>query len=165
MMTHAWEVLGFPNVKAWMTARMGENLSSIYSALRTVRMLEGVPEEKLRRIGERNAHALTRLSKSERRSDEWIEKAATLPIKEFKHQVEIAIEKNTGLRREGFKTFSIALPEPVDEDMCAAEKKFARSLRLDIEDMPGNRITLWEAWSQWMLQTDEETIRTQTEGL
>jgi len=164
MKTHAWEVLGFPNVHSWMAARMGESLSSVYSALRSVRMLEGVPEETLRRIGERNAHALTHLSKKERRSDEWIEKATTLPTKEFKQEVQIALEQKTGLRRERFKTWSVALPEKVYEDMCVAEKKLARSLRLDIEDTPGNRITVWEAFAQWILQTDEETIRIQTEG-
>jgi hypothetical protein len=163
-MTQAWEALGFPNVHAWMIARMGESLSSVYCALRSVRMLKGVAEEKLRRIGERNAHALTYLPEKERRKDEWIEKAATLPMKEFKQEIEIALEAQTGLSRERFKAWSIALPEKVYENMCAAEKKLARSLHLDIEDQPGNRIIVWEALAQWILQTDEETIKTQTEG-
>jgi hypothetical protein len=57
------------------------------------------------------------------------------------------------------------LPEKVYENMCEAEKKLARSLGLDIETRPGNRIQVWEAWTQWILQTDEETIRVQTEGM
>jgi hypothetical protein len=69
------------------------------------------------------------------------------------------------LLRENFKTFSIALPEKVYESVCEAEKKLARSLKIDIETTPGNRITVWEALSEWILQTDEETIRIQTEGL
>jgi hypothetical protein len=49
--------------------------------------------------------------------------------------------------------------------MCQAERKLARSLQIDIEDKPGNRITVWEAFAQWILQTDEETIQTQTQGM
>lgn len=161
--SYAFEALGL-GMHAWMTARFGNNLSSAYSALRSVRALRGIPQEKLEQIGERNAHALTRLPQKQRRSNEWIAKAATLPIREFKQEVEIALEQKTGLRRERFKTWSVALPETVYESMCAAEQKLARSLQIDIETTPGNRITVWEALAQWILQTDEETIRTQTEG-
>jgi hypothetical protein len=65
---------------------------------------------------------------------------------------------------ERFKTFSIALPEMVYQNMCDAEKKMARSLQIDIEDRPGNRILVWEAFTQWILLTDEQTIKAQTEG-
>jgi hypothetical protein len=131
--THAFEALGFPNVHAWMTARLGESLSNAFSALRSVRALEGVSEEKLKRIGERNAHMLTYLPEKERKSEEWIEKAATLPTRDFNRVVRAALEKKTGLPQETFKTWSIALPEAVYESMCAAEKKLAWSLGLDIE--------------------------------
>jgi hypothetical protein len=63
--TRAVAALGFPNMRAWMTARLGESLSNVYSALRSVRALEGVPEEKLKLIGERNAHMLTCLPQKE----------------------------------------------------------------------------------------------------
>ena len=165
METQAFEALGFPNVHAWMTSRLGESLSNAFSALRSVRALEGVPEEKLKRIGERNAHALTYLSEKERKSDEWLEKAATLPTKEFRQEVETTIEKKTGLAREGFKTFSVALPEKVYESLCKAEEKLAWSLGIDIETKPASRILVWEALAQWILQTDEETIKTQTQGM
>ncbi len=163
--TRAFEALGFPNFHAWMTARLVESLSSAYSAVRSVRALEGVPEEKLKRIGERNAHMLTRLPQQERKSEDWLEKAATLPTKQFKQEVQIAIEQKTGLRKERFKTFSIALPEAVYESMCEAEKKLPWTLGIDIETTPGNRIQVWEAFSQWILQTDEHTIRVQTDGM
>jgi len=163
--THAYEALGFPNVHAWMTARLGESLSNAFSALRSVRALEGVPEEKLKRIGERNAHMLTYLPEKERKSEEWIEKATTLPTKDFNRVVRSALEKRTGLPLEKFKTWSIALPEAVYESMCEAEKKLAWSLGIDIESKPGNRIQVWEAFSQWILQTDEQTIKTQAEGI
>ena len=163
--TRAFEALGLPGFHAWMTARLGESLSSAYSAVRSVRALEGVPDEKLKRIGERNAHTLTHLPEKERKSQEWLEKAATLRTKEFKQEVQIAIEQKTGLRKDRFKTFSIALPEAVYENLCEAEKKLARCIDLDIETKPGNRIQVWEAFSQWILLTDERTIRVQTEGM
>ena len=162
---HAYQALGFPSMRAWMNARLGKSTSSAFSALRSIRAPEGVPEEKLRHIGERNANALTYLPVKERRSEEWIQKATTLPTKEFKQEVQIALQKKTGMAPERFKTFSIALPEPVYENMCAAERKLARALQLDIEDTPGNRIQVWEALTQWILLTDEETIQVQTEGI
>jgi hypothetical protein len=165
METQAFEALGFPNVHAWMTSRLGESLSNAFSALRSVRALEGVPEEKLQRIGERNAHELTYLPEKERKSEEWLDKAATLPTKAFKQEVRTAIEKKTGLPSENFKTFSIALPEKVYESVCEAEKKLAWSLGIDIETKPGSRILVWEALAQWILLTDEETIRAHTEGM
>ncbi len=57
-------------------------------------------------------------------------------------------------------------PRRLHENMCAAEQKLARlPLKIDkIETRPGNRITVWEALAQWILQADEDTIRTQTEG-
>lgn len=163
--TRAFEPLGFPNFHAWMKERLGESLSSAFSALRSVCALEGVPEEKLKRIGERNAHMLTYLAEKDRRSDEWIEKAAILPTKDFNRVVRAALEKKAGLPQEKFKTWSIALPEAVYESMIEAEKKLASSLGIDIETKPGNRIQVWEAFAQWILQTDGQTIRTQTEGM
>jgi hypothetical protein len=163
--TRAFEPLGFANMHSWMTARLGESMASAFSALRSVRALRGVPEEKLKRIGERNAHMLTCLPERERKSGEWLEKAATLPTKEFKQEVQIALEQKTGLSKERFKTFSVALPEAVYDYVCEAERKLARSLGIDTETNPGNRIQVWEAWAQWILQTDEETIKVQTEGM
>jgi hypothetical protein len=163
--TRAFEALGFPNFHAWMKSRLGESLSNAFSALRSVHALEGVPEEKLKRIGERNAHMLTYLPQKDRKNDEWLEKAATLPTNDFKHAVTAALEKKTGLPQESFKTFSIALPEAVYESMIQAEKKLAWSLGIDIETKPGNRIQVWEAFAQWILQIDDETIKVQTEGM
>ena len=163
--TQAFEALGFPNMHAWMTARLGESMSSAFSALRSVRALRGVPEERLNQIGERNANTLSNLPEKVRTSDEWLEKAAKLPTKEFKQEVKALVEKNTGVQGGKFKTFSVVLPEPVYEMMLAAEKKVGHTLGMDIEARPGLRIILWEAWAQWILQTDEDTIKAQTEGL
>ncbi len=163
--TQAVEVLGFRSMRSWMEARLGESSASAYSALRSVRALQGVPNAKLAKIGERNAHALTHLPEKERKSEDWLEKAAVLPTKDFKQEVETALSRKTGLPRDKFKTWWIALPENVYEDMCAAEKKLAFALSLDIENIPGLRIQVWEAWAQWILQTDEQTIKVQTEGM
>jgi len=159
--TCAFEVLGFPSMHAWMQARFGDSLASAYSDLRSVRKLKATPEEKLNRIGERNAHALTHLSERDRTSDEWIEKATLLPTREFKREV----ENKTGLVREKLMPFVILLPEAVHESLCQAEKRIASTLGVDIETKPGNRIFVWEAVSQWILQTDVETIKVQTEGV
>lgn len=165
MDTHAYAALGFPNIHSWMNARLGGSISSAFSALRSVRALKGVSEEKLKRIGERSAHMLNHLPERDRKSEEWIEKAATLPTKDFKHVVRAALEQKTGLPQERFKTWSIALLEAVYESMIEAEKKLASSLGIDIETKPGNRIQVWEAFAQWILQTDDQTIRVQTEGM
>jgi hypothetical protein len=162
--TRAFEPLGFRTMKDWMDARLGKSMSTAYSALRSVRALKGIPEQKLERIPERNAHLLTRLPETERKSDGCIEKAATLPTKEFKEEVETELERKTGLPRDRFKTFSVALPEAVYDNVSEAERKIARSLSIDIETKPASRILVWEALAQWILQTDEETIKLQSEG-
>jgi hypothetical protein len=162
--SRAYEALGFPSLQIWVNARLGQSASSAFSALRSVRALDGAPEEKLEQIGERNAIALTYLPEKDRKAEAWLEKAATLPTKEFKQEVRIALERKTGMSPDRFKTFSIALPEPVYDNMCAAERKLARTLQIDIEDKPGNRIQVCEAFTQWILLTDEETIAVQTVG-
>jgi hypothetical protein len=164
IVTRAWEVLEFPNVHTWMTARLGESISNAYSALRSVKALDGVPEKKLMQIGERNAHALTYLPFNERKTTKWIGKAIALPTKEFKQEVQMAIEQKTGLSRERLKTFSIALPEAVYDGMHAMERKVARALSIDIEKVPGNKIQVWEALVQSVLQTEDEALRVQIEG-
>jgi hypothetical protein len=163
--TRAFAILGFGSMHSWMQARLGESLSSAYSALQSVRKLKAIPEEKLRLIGERNAHLLARLPDRDRVSAEWIEKATKLPIKDFQREVEIALEKKTGLTRERLRPFVILLPELVYDSLCEAEKKLAWTLGIDIETTPASRILVWEALSQWILQTDEQTIKVQTEGM
>jgi hypothetical protein len=163
--TRAYQALDFSSMHVWMEARLGESMASAHSALRSFRALKGISEEKLCKIGERNAHALTYLPDKERRSEEWLEKASKLPTKEFKQEVQIAVQKKTGMVEESFKTFSVALPEQVYESLCEAERKLARVLCIDFEKYPGKRIFLWEAVAQWILLLDDETIKVQTEGI
>jgi hypothetical protein len=125
-------------MKDWMDARLGNSMSTAYSALRS----KGIPEQTLERIPERNAYHLTRLPETERHSDTWVGKAATLPTKDFKEEVERELEKKTRFQKEEIRTFSVALPKPVYESLCAAEEKIARALTIDIETKPGSRIRL-----------------------
>lgn len=74
------------------------------------------------------------------------------------------METALGIQQEQFRTFSLPLPKPVYESLCEAEQKIARALSIDIEAKPGSRILVWEALAQWILQTDEQTIKLQTEG-
>lgn len=153
--TRAWVALGFANFNAWTEKRFGKSASSAFSALRSVRALSGVPEEKLKVIGERNANALSYLPERTRKSKEWIDKAATLSTKEFKEEVEAAKEKQTGHPREEYRTFAVRVPLRIYEEMLDAEKKMARMLALDIERQPGLKGEVWLAIAA-MINTSEE---------
>jgi hypothetical protein len=76
--SRAYEQLGFKSMRAWMGSRLGEQMASAYQSMRAVKALDGVPESKLEKIGTRNAQVLVRLPEKERKSDEWISKAANL---------------------------------------------------------------------------------------
>ena len=78
--------------------------------------------------------------------------------------METALETKLGIRQEQFRTFSVPLPKPVYESLREAEEKIARALSIDIETNPGSRILVREALAQWILQTDEDTLKLQTEG-
>src|SRR5579864_97427 len=82
--TQAYEQLGFRSIRAWTESRLGEQMASAYQSMRALRALEGVPESKLERIGTRNAQVLVRLPEKERKSDQWIEKAAKLPERAYR---------------------------------------------------------------------------------
>ena len=103
--TQAFEQLGFRSMRAWMESRLGEQMASAYHSLRAVRALEGVPESKLEKIGTGNAQVLVRLPAKERRSDEWLTKAATLPEKQLRTEVDALIEKKTGMPKEKLHFF------------------------------------------------------------
>lgn len=162
--TRAWVALGFANFNAWTEERFGKSASSAFSALRSVRALSGVPEEKLKEIGERNANALTYLPEKQRKSAAWIEKAATLSTKEFKDEVEAAKEKRTGHPREEYRTFAVRMPLRIYEEMIDAEKKVARMLSLDIENRPALKAEAWLAIAQLVNGTAEEHLIVELQG-
>jgi hypothetical protein len=161
--TLAFETLGFASMHSWMTKRFGESLSSAYSALRSVRALQGVSEDKLEKIGERNAHVLTRLPVPERTRDEWMEKAANLPTKVLVAQVDAAIEKKTGLPKERFRFWGEAVPESVAQKLDEMLEKIGRVLELDMTQRYG-RITALEALAATILNTPDEQLKAETEG-
>src|SRR2546430_13197002 len=101
--TRAYEQLGFRSMRAWMESRFVEQIASAYQSMRAVRALDGVPESKLEKIGTRNAPVLVRLPDRERKSDKWIDKAATLPERELKAEVDALIETKTHMPKEKFR--------------------------------------------------------------
>ena len=146
-----------------MTARLGGSLSSAFAALRSVRALKGVPEHKLEKIGTRNAQILTRLPPRERTSDEWVEKAAMLPEKELRAEVDALIERKTGLPKEKFRYWGEAAPESVAGKLDEMMSKIGCVLQVDVGERSG-RITVLEALAAMILNTPDEQLKVETEG-
>src|SRR5690348_10307622 len=80
------EALGL-TAHQWMEKNLPGSTSKAWRALRIVRAFEGVPDEKLAQVSEGNAYALTRLPEKERKSKEWVEKAATESNEDFREDV------------------------------------------------------------------------------
>src|SRR6202041_229653 len=102
------------------------------------------PESKLERIGTRNAQVLVRLPDRERKSDEWIEKAAKLPEKELRAEVDALIEGKTQMPKEKFRYWGEPVPESVAEKLDEMMIKIGRVIEVDISERSG-RITAMEA--------------------
>ncbi len=161
--TRAFEQLGFRSMRAWMESRLGEQIASAYQSLRAVRALDGVPESKLEQIGTRNAQVLTRLPEKERKSEEWIEKAAKLPERALRAEVDAVIEKKTGMPKEKFRFWGEPVPESVAQKLDEMMTKIGRVLELDVSERPG-RITALEALAATILNTPDEQLKAETEG-
>jgi hypothetical protein len=162
--TRAFEALGYTSMNSWMTARLGGSTSSAFAAVKTVRALKGVPESELEKIGSRNAQVLIRLPEKERKSGEWIEKASTLTEKELRAEVDAAMEKKTGMPKEKFRFWGEAVPESVAQKLDEMMAKIGRVLELDIVQRPG-RITALEALAVAILNTPDEQLKAETEGI
>ena len=161
--TRAFEQLGFRSMRAWMESRLGEQIASAYQSLHAVRALDGVPESKLEQIGTRNAQVLTRLPEKERKSEEWIEKAAKLPERALRAEVDAVIEKKTGMPKEKFRFWGEPVPESVAQKLDEMMTKIGRVLELDVSERPG-RITALEALAATILNTPDEQLKAETEG-
>lgn len=162
--TQAYEQLGFRSMRAWMGSRFGEQMASAYQAMRAVKALDGVPESKLEKIGTRNAQVLVRLPEEERKSDQWIEKAAKLPERELRAEVDALIEGKTHMPKEKFRFWGEAVPESVAEKLDEMMTKIGRVLEVDVSERPG-RITALEALAATILNTTEEQLKTEIEGM
>lgn len=165
--TQAFKPLGFANMNEWMRKKLGtegNSLSKAFSALRSVRALSGVPEEKLKQIGTSNALALTKLPEIERRSEEWLDKAIVTPHKQFKETVAASLEKRGVSREEERRTFSLNCPLSVYEELMAAQAKLARLLGLDIEANPGLRVVVWSRNATMINTTEDEHIIVEMQG-
>jgi hypothetical protein len=161
--TQAYGQLGFSSMRAWMESRLGEQMASAYQSLRAVRALDGVPESKLEKIGTRNAQVLIRLPERERKSDEWIDKAATLPERELRAEVDAAIENKTQMLKEKFRYWGQAVPESVAQKLDEMMIKIGRVLEVNTSERPG-RITALEALAATILNTTEEQLKAEIEG-
>jgi len=162
--TQAFVALGFPSMHSWMTARLGGSMSNAFAALKTVRALSGVPESQLESIGSRNAQVLIRLPEKERKSEEWIKKASTLPERELRAEVDAAIEKRTGMPKERFRYWGEAVPESLAQKLDEMLAKICKVLEVDLIETSG-RITALEALAAMILNTPDEILRTETEGI
>jgi hypothetical protein len=161
--TGAFETLGYSSMHSWMTNRLGESMSGAYSALRSVRALQGISEAKLEKIGTRNAQVLVRLPDRERKSDLWITKAQTLPEKALRAEVDVVIERKTGMPKEKFRFWGEAVPESVAQKLDEMMVKIGRVLEVDITQRSG-RITALEALAATISNTPDEQLKAETEG-
>jgi len=162
--TQAFVALGFPSMHSWMTARLGGSMSNAFAALKTVRALSGVPESQLESIGTRNAQVLIRLPEKERKSEEWIKKASMLPERELRAEVDAAIERKTGMPKERFRYWGEAVPESLAQKLDEMLAKICNVLELDLTETKG-RIAALEALAATILNTPDEILRTETEGM
>jgi hypothetical protein len=162
--TRAYEHLGFRSMRAWMESRLGDQMASAYQSMRAVKALDGVPESKLEKIGTRNAQALLRLPEKERKTDLWINKAASLPERTLKAEVDALIEGKTHMLKEKFRYWGEAVPESVAQKLDEMMTKIGRVLQVDVSERPG-RITALEGLAATILNTTEEQLQTEIEGM
>jgi hypothetical protein len=162
--TQAYVASGFTSMHSWMAARLGGSKSNAFAALKTVRALSGVPESQLENIGTRNAQVLIRLPEKERKSEEWIKKASTLPERELRAEVDAEIEKKTGMPKERFRYWGEAVPESLAQKLDEMLAKICNVLELDLTETKA-RITALEALAATILNTPDEILRAETEGI
>jgi hypothetical protein len=103
------------NAKQWMDRYLEASLSTAFRRLRIFRELSGVSEEKIMAMPELNATQLCRLPERERKSEEWVEQATSLPAAEFREKVDSALEER-GIVREKFGDWHLKAPVDVIED-------------------------------------------------
>jgi hypothetical protein len=149
---------------SWMAAHLGGSKSNAFAALKTVRALSGVPESQLENIGTRNAQVLIRLPEKERKSEEWIKKASTLPERELRAEVDAEIEKKTGMPKERFRYWGEPVPESLAQKLDEMLAKICNVLELDLTETKA-RITALEALAATILNTPDEILRAETEGI
>jgi hypothetical protein len=162
--SRAYEQLGFKSMRAWMGSRLGEQAASAYQAMRAVKALDGVPESKLEKMGTRNAQVLVRLPEKDRKSEEWIDKAAKLPERVLRAEVDALIEGKSYMPKEKFRYWGEAVPESVAQKLDEMMTKIGHVLQVDVSERPG-RITALEALAATILNTTEEQLQTEIEGM
>lgn len=157
------EALGL-TAEQWMEQTIPGSSRRAWRALRSIRALQGVPEEKLSQITEGNAQALTRLPEKERKDPAWINKAVNLPNEDFKEEVETLREKKTGIRRQEFITVHLSMPREVFDKWEAAVQKMARVCCIDLLGNEGRRLLVYERIAALVDGISEEALKNATEG-
>lgn len=165
--------LGVPSalgmgMRDWLDTTFEESASHIFRQLQNVRALKGVSQAQLERMPEGNAHQLaTRLPEKERKNPAVIKKAMEQAPAEFRATVKEIREKKYGIKPEPFKTFAVAVPMGVYDQLIAAQDKMAAILGLDLADEKKHAyalITIWEAVAVLINQTDESKLKAEVEG-
>ena len=162
MKRHVPRALGL-TAKQWMEKYLEGSLSDAFRKMRVIRGLAGVPEEKINSLKQANATQLLRLPEAERKSEEWLDRAAKEPISEFKERVDKRLEER-GIPREKFRDFYLKAPVGVIGQMEAAEKKIAAMLGLNTFVDSGWRIPAWEAIAVMVNTTPEEKLQIEMVG-
>lgn len=157
--SQAFAALGFKTWTEWLRDRVGqgESMTTTLDALRCVRELAKVPEEKKKQMGVRNALMLTRLPKKLRTEDVWVDRAIKLKSEEMKDEVDVVMEKREG-KPEAFRTWSLRVPDGVLQELRDAESKIAGLLGLDIVASPASRITVWSRIATLVNTTEKEHL-------
>ena len=145
----------------------GSSASHIFRQLADYEALKHVPESKLEKMPEGNAHQMTRLPEKERKNPELIQKAITLKPSEFKEVVDTVRATKMGIKPERWETLAVRVPGQVYDLLIAAQNKIGRVLQVDLEDSmkrPASLIAVWEAIAQLVNDTDESRLKLEIIG-
>jgi hypothetical protein len=160
-----YEIAGFEDLAAWLEhVGIETSVSHFLRLLHNIRALKHVTDAQLEAMPEGNSHILARLPEKARRDPRMIQRAVSEKPAEFKAQLAGTVKQTP----EGWKTFSLLVPEGVYGRLREAETKIARVLDLDLSDeekRAGRLITVWESIAQLVNDTDESRLVVEMEGI
>jgi hypothetical protein len=145
-------------IDEWMQDTfMDSSPAKLWRALRSTKALAGLADSVLDRLTESSAYELAKLPEKMRKSEEYIDKAATMPVDEFKKEVADVLAKKHPEPKEEFRTWALRVPLSVYEMLKAAEAHAAEAMQLDISDADGKaagrKILIWERVAHLLSET------------
>lgn len=143
--TLAYEALGYFSIEDWRKEHIKLSRAKLHRAVREVTYLKDVPRESVAVIVEGNAYRLTRLKPADGTSEEWLEKARTLSIRDFRIAVEEKRIEYGFPPPEKFCDPFPRMPESFQPIYEAVEPRLAATLGIDIEAQPELRFKVIEA--------------------